>query len=172
MFGHLKPEDFMNLIDGSVKPAVHKNHLDSCTQCREVWESMKPLHAEVASLDAEIAEPDWMQFRSSVRDQLLWRSVQRQSPLPWNGWLRRPALAWALSLLLAVGIPTGAFLWHLEKEDKAPAAVQTLQPLPAAELIEAGMGKMVFDEVIELNDSEQQQFQQLLEAQTGNQRVQ
>jgi hypothetical protein len=119
-------------------------------------------------------EPDWEQFRSSVRDQLLSRTIQRQTAVRrWTGWAVRPAIAWALSLFIAVGIPTGALLWHLQKHDRPSAGVQNTQPLPAPELIEAGTDKTIFDDLIELNDSEQAQFQAMLEAaQRGTQRVQ
>jgi len=174
MFGHLKPEDFINLMEGAEPSTTQRTHLDACPRCREIWEASKPMYAGVTSLDAEMPEPDWEQFRSSVRDQLLSRTIQRQTVVRrWTGWAVRPALAWALSLLIAVGIPTGAFVWHLEKDKKPLSAVQTAQPMPASELIEAGAEKTVFDDLIELNDSEQAQFQQMLEAaQTGTQRVQ
>jgi len=173
MPGHLKAEDFINLMEGAEPPTTHKIHLDSCARCREVWESLKPLYAGVTSLDGDVPEPDWVEFRSSVRNELLSRSVQRQTVVRrWTGWAVRPAVAWALSLLLAVGIPTGAFVWHLQKESRARSTVQVRQPLPASELIEAGTEKTVFEEVIELSDSEQEQFQQLLEAaHSGAQRL-
>jgi hypothetical protein len=173
MFGHLKAEDFINLMEETEQSAAQKTHLDSCARCRGVWESLKPLYAGVTSLDAEIPEPDWEEFRSSVRNELLSRSVQRQTVVRrWTGWAIRPAVAWALSLLLAVGVPTGAFLWHLQNENRGPSTVQSKQTVPASELIE-GTEKAVFDDMIELSDSEQAQFQQLLEAaQSGKQRLQ
>jgi hypothetical protein len=173
MFGHLKAEDFINLMEGAEQPAAHKTHLDSCARCREVWEALKPLYAGVSSLDADVPEPDWVEFRSSVRDELLSRSVQRQTVVRrWTGWAIRPALAWALSLVLAVGIPTGAFVWHLQNENSTRQTVRSTQTVPASELIE-GTEKAVFDDMIELSDSEQAQFQQLLEeAQSRAQRVQ
>jgi hypothetical protein len=173
MFGHLKAEDFINFMEGAEQPAAHKTHLDSCARCHEVWEALKPLYAGITSLDADIPEPDWAEFRSSVRDELLSRSVQRQTVVRrWTGWAIRPSVAWALSLLLAVGIPTGAFLWHLQNENRTRSTVLSRQPLSASELIE-GTEKAVFDDVIDLSDSEQEQFQQLLEAaQNGAQRLQ
>lgn len=173
MLGHLKAEDFINLMEGAEAPTTHKIHLDSCSRCREVWESLKPLYAGVTSLDGDVPEPDWVEFRSSVRNELLSRSVQRQTVVRrWTGWAVRPAFAWALSLLLAVGIPTGAFLWHLQNEHSARSRVQSRQPLSASEMID-GTGKALFDDMIELSDSEQAEFQELLEAaQTGPQRLQ
>jgi hypothetical protein len=173
MFGHLKAEDFINLMESGQEPAIHLTHLASCARCRDISESLKPLYAEMTSKDAEIPEPDWMEFRATVRDQLLSRSVQRQTVVVrWTGWAVRPAMAWALSLLLAVGIPTGMFVWHLQTEKPHVSTARTVQPV-TAELIEVGTEKTVFDDVIELNDSEQMQFQELLEAaQTGTPRLQ
>ena len=165
MFGHLKAEDFLNLMEGAEAPAMHRAHIDSCLSCRGTLESLNLAHAEVASMDAGMSEPDWAQFRSSVRDQLLSRSIQRSSTVRrWTGWAIRPAMAWALSLLLAVGIPTGALLWHLQNDREATRAADVSQPLPAAESIEGGTGKAVFDELIQLSDSEQEQLQAMIES--------
>jgi hypothetical protein len=177
MFGHLKPEDFLNWMESGEVPAVHRMHLDSCARCRETWDSLPPLHAEMTSLDSEIPQPDWARFRSSVRDELLSRSIKRQSGWQaWtSGWNVRPGLAWALSLLLAVAIPSGAFFWHLQNEKVPSTTVESSQSAPAAaDLIESGTEQMVFDDLIDLNDSEQAQLQQMLQAaiQTGTQRLQ
>jgi len=179
MFGHLKPEDFLNWMESGEAPAVHRTHLDSCARCRETWDSLRPLQAGMTSLDREIPEPDWARFRSSVRDELLSRSIKRQSASwpAWvsSGWSIRPGLAWALSLLLAVAIPTGAFVWHLQNERIPSTAVESSQSAPAAaDLIEVGTENTVFDDLIDLNDSEQAQLQQMLQAtvQQGTQRFQ
>jgi len=165
MFGHLKAEDFLNLMEGAETPAMHRAHIDSCLSCRGTWESLKLAHAEVASMDAGISEPDWAQFRSSVRDQLLSRSIQRNSTMRrWTGWAIHPAIAWALSLVLAVGIPTGALLWHLQNDRTAARATDVSQPLPANEFLDGGTGKAVFDELIQLSDSEQEQLQTMIDS--------
>ena len=166
MFGHLKAEDFVNLMEGAELPVRHRTHLDSCATCRETWESLKPMHSELASMDAEMPEPDWAQFRSSVRDQLLSRSIQRDSTMRrWTGWAIRPAMAWVLSLLLAVGIPTGVFVWHLQNDRAAAPFTDVSQPLPPAEaIIDIGTEKSVFDDLIQLTDSQQDQLQRMLES--------
>lgn len=165
MLGHLKAHDFVNLMEGAVPFAKHQAHIEACRSCRATWQAMESLKAEVESMDNDVPEPDWAQFRASVRDQLLSRSIQRQSVVRrWTGWAIRPALAWALSLLLAVGIPTGAFLWHLQKDKTTSSRAWSSQTLPAADLIEAGTEKTVFEDVVGLSDTEQAQFQQMLEA--------
>ena len=168
MLGHLKAEDFVNLIEGAELPATHKTHIDSCARCRGTWESMRTVHAEITSMETDIPEPDWTQFRSSVRDELLSRSIQRESTVRrWTGWAIRPAVAWALSMLMAIGITTVTVLWKIDGPAPAPtpAGVEPAIPIePAAEVIEAGPEKSLFDDVVSLGEEEQEQFRQMLES--------
>jgi hypothetical protein len=175
MFGHLKSEDFVNLMERSGVPAQWRRHLDSCHRCSSTWESLSAIHAEITSVDEDIPEPDWVAFRSSVRDQLLARSVQREASVRrWTGWAVRPSVAWALSLMLAVGIPTGAYLLHLQKDhDTESIVVETPKVASPAELIEAGTDKTVFDDLMQLSESEQAQLHHLLQsARKGSPHVQ
>ena len=94
MFGHLKAEDFVSLMEGAEISPKRRNHLDHCVRCRATSASLRSVHAEVASLETDIPEPDWEHFRSSVRDKLLSRSVQRETAVRrWTGWAIRPATA-------------------------------------------------------------------------------
>src|SRR4030095_15765437 len=121
MFGHLGAEDFINLMEGAELPAKHRSHIDACARCRSTWESMRSMHAEMASMETDIPEPDWEQFRSSVRDEMLSRSIQRESAVRrWTGWAIRPAVAWALSMLMAIGITTVTVLWTIDGRAPAP----------------------------------------------------
>src|SRR5215813_11808333 len=160
MFGHLKSEDFVNLIESSEVPALWRRHLDSCHRCRATWESLSAVHAEITSVDEDIPEPDWAAFRSSVRDQLFARSVQREaSRRRWSGWMLRPSAVWALSPVLAVGIPTGALMWHLQKDHNTESiGLETPKPASPAELIEAGTDETVFDDLMQLTETEQEQL--------------
>jgi len=120
-------------------------------------------------MESEIPEPDWALFRSSVRDELLSRSIQRESSMRrWTGWSVRPALAWALSLLMAVGITTVTVLWKVDNRvlvPTAPAPIQSTPAIePATEAVEAGPEKSLFDDVVSLGEEEQTQFRQLLES--------
>src|SRR5712692_10080927 len=116
MFGHLKAKDFVNLMEGIELPAKCRSHLDGCARCQAAWRSVESIHAEMGSLDSGIPEPDWSQFRSSVRDRLLSRSIKREGAVRrWTGWAMRPAMAWALSLLLIVGLTTVVILWNVGK---------------------------------------------------------
>ena len=169
MFGHLKSEDFVNLVEGAELSPKHKDHIDACAECYATWQSMRSVQLGFSSLDTDIPEPDWVEFRSSVRDQLLSRSVQRQSAVRrWTGWSIRPAVAWALSLMMAVGITTAALLWKVEDRKVDPVAptteVQTASSEGPAEVIEPGPEKSLFDEVVSLGDEEQEQFRRMLES--------
>src|SRR5436309_12581102 len=127
MFGHLRAADFVNLMERAELPAKHKAHIDACARCRGTWESLQSVHAEVTSMETDIVEPDWVQFRSSVRDELLSRSIRRESAMRrWTGWAARPAVAWALSVFLAVGITTVTVLWKTGPRAVAPVA--TIEP--------------------------------------------
>jgi hypothetical protein len=167
MFGHLKAEDFVNLMEGSDLPAKQRAHLDGCAQCRTSWQSLRAAHAEVSSMETDIPEPDWTHFRSSVRDQLLSRSIQRQSALrKWTGWAIRPATAWALSMLLVVGLTTVTVLWKAGVRSPAPASIiQSPLPEAAAEAtIEVAPDRALFDDLVQLGEEEQEQLRQMLES--------
>ena len=166
MFGHLKSEDFVNLMESSEVPAQWRRHLDSCHRCRTTWESLSAVHAEINSVDEDIPEPDWAAFRSSVRDQLFARSVQREaSKRRWTRWVMRPSAVWALSVMLAVGIPTGALFWNLQKDHNTESiGLETPRTTSPAELIEAGTDKMVFDDLMQLTESEKEQLHLLLQS--------
>ncbi len=166
MFGHLKPEDFVNLMEGVEPPAKHRAHLDTCVSCRATWKSVQSAHAEVTSMDTKIPEPDWVQFRSSIRDQMLSRSIQRETAVRrWTGWTIRPAAAWALSMFMAVGVTAVAFLWNTEHQIPAPAVrLETPKPEPLAEVTEAGPERTLFDDLVQLGDKEQEQLRQMLES--------
>jgi len=166
MFGHLKAEDFVNLMEGAELPEKHRSHINACPRCRSTWESMRSVHAEMASMETDIPEPDWEQFRSSVRDEMLSRSIQRESAVRrWTGWAIRPAAAWALSMVMAVGITTVTVLWKAERNVvPEPPAATAPAPAPASELIQVGPDKSLFEEIGSLGDEEQEQFRKLLES--------
>ena len=168
MFGHLKTEDFINLMEGAELPEKYRSHIDSCAHCRTTWESMRSVHAEITSLEADVPEPDWAQFRLSVRDELLSRSIQRQSAVRrWTGWAMRPAVAWALSILMTVGITTVTVLWKMDNRVVETVAVTTVEPVtaePVAEAMDAGPEKSLFDDVVLLGEEQQERFRQMLES--------
>jgi hypothetical protein len=118
-------------------------------------------------MESDIPEPDWAQFRASVRDELLSRSVQRQSAMRrWTGWTVRPAVAWALSLVMAVGITTMTVLWQTGRPDPppVPAPDATRFDPAAADPFEAGPERSLFDDVVTLGEEDQELFRKMLES--------
>jgi hypothetical protein len=122
MFGHLKPEEFVNVIDGLSGPAERERletHLMACRSCAETLEAMSALQArmieDASGQNAVVPEPDWSEFREGVRNSLLSRSVQRESAHSWLKWpvsSWRPVLAWGMSAAFVVALTTGALVWN------------------------------------------------------------
>jgi hypothetical protein len=183
MFSHFKPEEFVNLLEGAELPGRRRAHLERCSRCRTEWQSMQSLHSEVSTLEDDVVEPDWSEFRSSVRDALLSRSVQRSTSIRrWTGWTVRPAVAWALSLLLTAGLTGATLVWWTRgeaPEAEAPAIVEVEEPqLPAPEApapealqftgmedeLQVWSQKGLFDELASLEEKEQEELRKLLES--------
>ena len=137
-------------------------------------EEVNRIMNELRSLDEDIPEPDWAEFRSAVRDRLLSRSIQRASVVRrWTGWPIRPSLAWALSLVIAIAGTTGIFLWNI---DRTLPAASSQTPVSAAAL-ETNIGDAdrtvwsqgtLFDDLLQLGDDEEQQLRQMLEAEQAD----
>ncbi|MBI4474059.1 MAG: hypothetical protein HY646_15425 [Acidobacteria bacterium] len=183
MFRHLKAEEFVNLLEGkdsSELSGKRRAHLESCARCAETWRSIERIHSEISLTDTDILEPDWSEFRSKVRNELLSRSVQRASTVRrWTGWPVRPAAAWAFSILLAVGITSGAFLWLPPQEREAqpepppPASVVNVAPVAAPpdgidfrglqDEIRLWSQRSMFEEVAQLNEQEQERLRLVLQ---------
>lgn len=173
MFGHLKAEDFVNLMEGAGISAKCRQHLERCPRCSATSESLTSVHTEMTSLETDIPDPDWEHFRSSVRNELLSRSIQRDTAVRrWTGWAVRPTAAWALSLLMAVGITAVTLVWNIENRAgrSAPSNLveSTATAEPTADAIEVGPERSLFDDVVSLGEEQQEQLKQMLEsAQNG-----
>ena len=123
---------------------------------RKSEEFLNRIRAEMAAMDEDIPEPDWTEFRASVRDKLLSRSMQRTSEV------RRWKLAWAFSLMAFVGVSTGV-IWNLKpgNEGSEPLLQRSVpQVLEVSEWPQTGL----FDDLIQLGDNEEAQLRQMLEA--------
>lgn len=175
MFGHLKAEDFTNLMEGAPLAEKRRLHLESCASCAETLKSVEAVRAQVTEMqmtaDEHIPEPDWSEFRGDVRNALLSRSVKREnaSRSLLAGVMWRPAAAWGMAAVLVFAITTGVMVWNQEQmsEEEAKAQPPAVQPiLGSAATIDAiaGMAQTdVFADVLELNQSETEHLQQLLE---------
>src|SRR5437870_11306769 len=150
---HLKAKDFVNLMEGIELPAKRRAHLDTCDECRSRWHALESVHAGVSSMDDDIPEPDWVQFRSNVRDRVLSRTIQRETAVRrWTGWAIRPAVAWALSLFLVVGVTAVAVVWHSGQTVTPSTSLEAPVSEPAPEAIEAGPETALFDDLVQLGD--------------------
>jgi hypothetical protein len=177
MFGHLKAVEFINLIEGAPLPSTRRAHLDECSRCHATWKSMAAAHKDFARIETEVVEPDWSEFRSSVRDALLSRSAQRASIVRrWTGWPVRPVMAWALSVIMVVGGTAGALLWH-QKANHSEVPVEMVQQ-PGAQptvdtVIDAEMTvwsqTSIFEELSQLRTTEEESLRtMLMEAELGS----
>jgi hypothetical protein len=173
MFGHLRPEQFITVVEGGTIAPDQRKHLDSCPRCRDTWQSVESAYLGMKKVDDDIVEPDWSEFRSSVRNEMLSRSVRRQAAAP--AWSLKPALAWGFSVILAVGITAGLFVSR-ERAAQVPvvptvefieATVQT-EPLIETQGVETeievwSVGN-VFEELSTLESEEVENLRRLLEA--------
>src|SRR6266699_2286154 len=71
MFGHFKAEEFLNVIEGASLATDRRAHLDSCPACKARLRSVESVHTDIsmlAGVHEDIPEPDWNEFRLSVRN--------------------------------------------------------------------------------------------------------
>lgn len=206
MFGHLKAVEFTNLVEGAPLGPKRREHLERCQRCRTTLEALSAVRQEVSSMDRDLPEVDWDRFRSSVRDELLSRAIQRESTVRrWTGWPMQPAVAWVLPVIFVIAVTTLVFVWHYETSHSPNAGVENPQlntglnqapsrlPIPGKRtgdqpsvtveepppapvepiLFEAEMIAWsetgIFEELMDLDGAEEQQFRDLLaSAQQGN----
>jgi len=187
MFGHLKADDFTNLIEGGELSSRRRTHLKSCTRCTDALESAQSLHAELTKSvidDQDIPEPDWFQFRADVRTAMLSRAAQRQpKAIRWSTLILRPAVTWGLAVAFTAGLSAGLLIWNHQgtniqstvspvPEQIASLEVNDTDPMDDASTDSAVVGlgmttwsqTSVFDELSRLNDMQAEKLQKILEA--------
>ena len=120
---HLRAEEFVDLLDGISLSEARAGHVARCSDCRTTLVSITELRGDISeaeridaeATDAAVANADWLELRSSVRDRLLARSVKRSSVLHrWTGWTLRPTASWSLALMIFVSGITAGGLWHYQ----------------------------------------------------------
>jgi hypothetical protein len=181
MFGHLNAEEFVDLLETGSIAADRQEHLSSCASCENRLQASIATYHRLAVGERDILEPDWADFRNSVRTSLLSRSVQRESAIRrWTGWSIRPAMAWALGLVICVCIGTGGFLWHVAKDSQqALRNDSNLQPTTIGSVdtpvdVEADLAAWtkpgVFEKLAQLDSPQAEHLRNLLQsAQKGSQ---
>lgn len=126
MLQHLETNEFVDLMDGLDLPVDRSGHLDACQQCRSTLAGMDELQRDISTFEEDLPDVDWTRLRSSVRDQLLARAVQRSSFLQrWTGWTLRPAMAWSLAFVVLMGFVTLGTLRHYQTEHPEPDLAAT-----------------------------------------------
>ena len=165
MFGHLNAEDFTNLIEHAELPAKRRAHLQSCTRCMATLAAVQDVQAQMAPSENDIPEPDWAEFRSSVRDAMLSRSAQRSAAIRrWTGWPVRPAMAWGLSAVFVAGVTAGMLVWNQRGVEPA-ASVSEIETVDNRETDAVVWSQTdVFDQLAQLKDDEVEHLRRLLEA--------
>lgn len=127
---------------------------------RKSEEFLELVRSEMSALDDDIPEPDWAEFRSSVRDKLLARSMQRTSAV------RRWKLAWAFSSIAVIAITTGLF-WTTKFGNDGPDPMlrNYVESVPQS-IVELPVWSQtaLFDDLVQLGDNEEEQLRQMLEA--------
>ena len=190
MFGHLKAEDFTNLIEGGELLARRRTHLKSCARCTDAFVSAQSLHAELTKSvvdEQDIPEPDWFQFRADVRTAMLSRAAQRQpNAIRWGGWILRPAMTMGLAVAFTAGLTAGLMIWNHQETNISPTATATVhEQLVSLEpndtdviddasadstVVDLGMTTWsqtsVFDELSQLTEMQAEKLQHILEAET------
>jgi hypothetical protein len=168
MFGHLKAEDFTNLLEGAMLSDRLQTHLQACAHCRKKFESVQEVRSQMEGMrmdaDEFIPEPDWSEFRSDVRNALLSRSVKRENAARrWlGGFTWKPALAWGFSMLLVFGLTFGV-LWN--QRHVAPESGDIAQGSEEVDLNSLAVITQpdIFDDLVNLNADEALTLQMILD---------
>jgi len=146
--GHLKPAEFTDLLEGIPLGRKRKEHFAQCDRCRTVAEQIGPCFEEIdgaADCPVEV-NPDWNALRSSVRDSLLTRAVQRSaSASRWHGLALLPSAAWSVPLVLVVSLFGLGVLWHFANPHFLETASMTEVPTSAVGANEPGLNLFLDD---------------------------
>jgi hypothetical protein len=159
---HLRPEEILTLAENQEKaedrPRLSR-HLDRCPECRgivaalgETFGALSPevstgsedlaplghfLREDIEDADRQAGLVDWDDFQSSVREELLARSVRRDSVVRrWTGIALSPrhATAWTFGVVVALfalsAAAVGGF-WHFSVEH-APLSEEPARVVGAA----------------------------------------
>ena len=170
IFGHLKAEDFTNLLEGATLTKGRQDHLQSCARCLEKFTAVREVRNGIEGMrmeaDEYIPEPEWSEFRSDVRDALLSRSVKRENAgRSWLGELAwKPALAWGVSMLLVLGLAFDFFWNHrrTESESGQAASVENSSEETDLNLLAAMSEADIFDDLVQLDADDARNLQVIL----------
>ena len=120
---------------------------------RKSEEFLETVRSHMTAMDDDIPEPDWSEFRSSVRDKLLSRSVRRTTTV------RRWKLAWAFSFVAVIAITT-SLLWNMKLGNEGS---DPMLPNYVETTVSDWPQTALFDDLIQLGDMEEEQLRRMLE---------
>jgi hypothetical protein len=124
---------------------------------RKSEEFLETVRSHMTAMDDDIPEPDWSEFRSSVRDKLLSRSVRH------TGAVRRWKLAWAFSFVAVIAITT-SLLWNVKfRPIGENGGADLIVPNYAETTVNDWPQGALFDDLVQLGDMEEEQLRLMLE---------
>ena len=90
----------LDALQGTASPELEE-HVRACGACAQELEALKKTSALLEEWPAPEVSP---YFDSRLRAQIREQREQTAAPVGWWEWLRKPALAAAFTILLAVGV--------------------------------------------------------------------
>ena len=111
-------DQMLDAVQGTASPELEE-HVRACGACAQELTALKKTSALLEEWSAPEVSP---YFDSRLRAQIRAQREQAEGPAGWWEWLRKPALAAALTILMAVGI---GLLIPGAPEPVAQAPVQT-----------------------------------------------
>jgi hypothetical protein len=175
---HLKPVEFVDVLEGGMLPPRRRSHLDHCEQCQAGIESIRPLYEDLgvtASIPDGGDSVDFEAIRRGIRQALLARAVKRSRRLGPLGLGYGPLNVRGLTLALFVLALGLGGMWHYRTAHTVRDAGtgsdtayvdDTLFLIDAAEALEveatAWSGTDIFAELAELDTGEQETLRELI----------
>jgi len=87
MTNHLRPEEFVEALDGALAPDL-QTHLEACAECRQELEHLRSLVGDVRGVDAPEPSPlFWDHFSARVKQATLAEPVPAAAAW-WREWWR------------------------------------------------------------------------------------
>ncbi|HEX4997331.1 MAG TPA: hypothetical protein VFY29_03845 [Terriglobia bacterium] len=166
IFGHLKAADFTNLIEGETIAPRRQKHLDGCARCQNQFKGVEGMFRSVSEIEDEPLEPDWSEFRDSVRERMLARSAVRSAEVKrWAPWKLVPAGA-ALGAAIGIGLLLHSYMDSKQAQPVDPAvAVESL-----ADAQDVWVRASAFEDIMTLGPEESERFRELLEQEVAGTR--
>jgi hypothetical protein len=136
MTNHLRPEEFVEALDGALAPDLQA-HLVACGQCRQELEQLRSLVGDVRGVDAPEPSPlFWDHFSARVKQATLAEPVPAAGAW-WRQWSSLPKLLRPIGAV-ATGAVALALMFALRPVTPVPSSpsvesVPVSVPMPVAD---------------------------------------